>query len=221
MGWRSVRISLDQKDIFQTQIEAALMAGIHGPIKLLFPMISGPAEFRACRQVVQDAIAHLDQENIPYAKDVPLGIMVEVPAAVQLIDLLAEEVAFFAIGTNDLIQYTLAADRNNPLVSAYFNPLHPAILRVISRVAEVAKQKNRGICLCGEMATDPLYLSVLLGMGLREFSVPGPYIPKIKDFLRRLPIDEATKAYQEVRKMSESIHIRTHMQQVMTPYLPH
>ena len=220
MGWRSVRVSLDQKEVFRTQIEAALMAGIHGPIKLLFPMISGPAEFRACRAVVREAIANLEGEGIDFARDVPLGIMVEVPAAVQLIDLLADEVEFFAVGTNDLIQYTLAADRNNPLVSAYFNPLHPAVLRVIERVAEVAAERGRGLCLCGEMATDPLYLSVLLGMGLREFSLPGPYIPRIKDFLRKLPLEAARQAYREVKLLRESSEIRRHMLKAMAPYLP-
>ncbi len=215
MGWRSVRVSLDNRDIFRTQIEAILMAGIHGPVKLLFPMISGLEEIHACKSVVQEAQAKLKAENLPFAENVPLGVMIEVPAAVQLAEQMAAEVDFFALGTNDLIQYMLAADRNNPLVNKYYDPLHPAILSVLNMVTQVAQRHGKGLCLCGEMASDPFSFVVLVGLGIREFSMPSPYIPRTKAFLHDLPADLARQAAQEVLTMTDRHAIRKHLTQVI------
>ncbi|PLX81806.1 MAG: phosphoenolpyruvate--protein phosphotransferase [Desulfuromonas sp.] len=215
MGWRSVRISLDNRDIFATQIEAILMAGVHGPVKLLFPMISGLEEVRACRALVAEAEETLRKEGIPFAKEIPLGVMIEVPAAVQMAPQLAREVDFFALGTNDLIQYMLAADRNNPLVSKYYNPLHPAILQVLRDVSAVAFSQGKGLCLCGEMASDPLTLVVLVGMGIREFSMPAPFIPRTKAFLSDLSLDLAREAAREVMTMTDSIQVRDYLLKVL------
>ncbi len=141
--------------------------------------------------------------------------MIEVPAAVQLAPLLAREVDFFALGTNDLIQYMLAADRNNPLVNKYYDPLHPAILQVLRNVAGVARREGKGLCLCGEMASDPLHFLLLTGMGIREFSMPAPFIPRIKAFMRDLSLKTARKAAREVLTMSDSAAIRTHLMKVL------
>jgi phosphotransferase system enzyme I (PtsP) len=215
MGWRSVRVSLDNRDIFRTQIEAILMAGMHGPVKLLFPMISGMEELDACLAVVGEARENLLREGILFTDAVPVGVMIEVPAAVRLAPHLARKVDFFALGTNDLIQYMLAADRNNPLVNKYYDPLHPAVLQVLNEVAEVAADQGKGLCLCGEMASDPLNFLVLVGMGIREFSMPAPFIPRTKALLRDLPADVARRAARKVLTMTDSARIRAHLVKVL------
>ncbi|ORJ60532.1 phosphoenolpyruvate--protein phosphotransferase [Geothermobacter hydrogeniphilus] len=211
MGWRSVRVSLDNPDIFSTQIEAILMAGIHGPVKMLFPMISSIEEVKACRAVVSQAKQTLSEEGIPFAENMPLGVMIEVPATIHIAHQLAELVDFFALGTNDLVQYLLAADRNNPLVNKYYDPLHPAVLQAIRCICEVAAEHDKGLCLCGEMATDPLNLLALVGLGLREFSMPAPFIPRTKAFLRDLDLPTAENAADKVLKLGDSIAIRSHL----------
>jgi phosphotransferase system enzyme I (PtsP) len=220
MGWRSVRVSLDNRDIFRTQIEAILMAGRHGPVRLLFPLISSLDEVRACREVIAEAHRNLKRAKIEHAAQLPVGVMIEVPAAVQLASRLAREVDFFALGTNDLIQYLLAADRNNPLVSKYYDPLHPAVLQAIAGVVAAAGQAGKDICLCGEMATDPVNLLVLLGMGLREFSMPAPYIPRTKAFLQSLPDNIITRAWDEASRLDTSQEIRTCLTRLVAAIKP-
>ncbi len=215
MGWRSVRVSLDNRDIFRTQIEAILMAGVHGPVKLLFPMISSLEEVETCKEVVREARENLEQAGLPCAGDIPLGVMIEVPAAVLLLEELTQEVDFFALGTNDLIQYLLAADRNNPLVSKYYDPLHPAALKVIHQVTRTAIYRGRDVCLCGEIASDPMIFLVLFGMGLTEFSMAAPFIPRVKAFLHNIPASVAKEAAREVLTMSDTRHIRQHLGEVL------
>ncbi len=215
MGWRSVRVSLDNRDIFRTQLEAILMAGVHGPVKLLLPMISSLEEVRACKAVLAEARDNLRRDGVAFAEEVPLGVMIEVPAAVQLAPQLAREVDFFALGTNDLIQYMLAADRNNPLVSKYYDPLHPAILQVLHGVTEVARSRDKGLCLCGEMASDPLSFLLLIGLGIREFSMPAPFIPRTKALLGKISARAARKAAREVLEMGESAQIRKALARVL------
>ncbi len=216
MGWRSVRVSLDNRDIFRTQIEAILMAACHGPVKLLFPMISGMEEIRACQEVLAEARHNLSAEGIKFVEKIPVGVMIEVPAAVTMAGQLAKQVDFFALGTNDLIQYMLAADRNNPLVSKYYDPLHPAILQVLHEVTEVARKQQIGLCLCGEMATDPAHFLLLLGMGIREFSMAAPFIPRLKAFLRDLPLNTAEETAKKALTMTDSAQIRSYLQQILS-----
>ncbi|MBW2451671.1 MAG: phosphoenolpyruvate--protein phosphotransferase [Deltaproteobacteria bacterium] len=211
MGWRSVRFSLDNRDIFRTQIEAILLSGNHGDVRMLFPMISSIEELRACKDVVKEAQETLKAEGLRSPERIPLGIMIEVPAAVRLLPRLAHEVDFFALGTNDLIQYLLAADRNNPLVSKYYDPLHPAVVQVLSEVVETAQAMGKGVCLCGEMASDPLNLILLIGMGLNEFSMPAPFIPRTKAFLKGVSKDLACQSYLAIREMESSEQIRSHL----------
>jgi phosphotransferase system enzyme I (PtsP) len=186
MGWRSVRISLDNQENFQTQIEAILMAARHGPIRLLFPMISNMEEIRSCKNIVQDAMKNLQSNQIPFAEDVPIGAMIEVPAAVQLAPHLAKEVDFFALGTNDLIQYTIAVDRGNELVAYLYEPTHPAVLKLIKMTINAAHAKGIWVGLCGQMAADPLMTGLLLGMGVDELSVTPRAVPLVKDTIRSL-----------------------------------
>ena len=215
MGWRSVRVSLDNRDIFRTQIEAILMAGQHGRIRLLFPMISTMEEIRSCKEVIAEAQQSLRSEGLTFAEELALGVMIEVPAAVHLVPRLAREVDFFALGTNDLVQYLLAADRNNPLVSKHYDPLHPAALEVIGNVCRTARAAGRELCLCGEMATDPLTLLPLIGMGLREFSVPAPFIPRIKVFLRSITMQTAASCMDKISQMDTSAQIHQYLQEVI------
>jgi phosphotransferase system enzyme I (PtsP) len=208
-------VSLDNRDIFRTQIEAVLMAGIHGPVRLLFPMISSMDETRACLQVVNEARHNLLSEGIACPDKIPVGVMIEVPAAVRLVPQLANLVDFFALGTNDLVQYLLAADRNNPLVSKYYDPLHPAVLQVLHEVTKTALSMNKGVSLCGEMATDPLTLLLLIGMGLREFSMPAPFIPRTKAFLKGVSMEMACRRYTEINSMDSSIQIQKHLAEIL------
>ncbi len=211
MGWRSVRVSLDNRDIFRTQIEAILMAGRHGPVRLLFPMISNVDEIRACLEVIDEARNNLKKEGINCPEKIPVGVMIEVPAAVRMIRPLADMVDFFALGTNDLVQYLLAADRNNPLVSKYYDPLHPAVLQVLYEVTSTALSMGKGVSLCGEMATDPLTLLLLIGMGLREFSMSAPFIPRTKAFLKGVTLETASRRFAEIHSMDSSTQIRHHL----------
>ena len=219
MGWRSVRISLDNREIFQTQIEAILMAANHGPIRLLFPMISSMEEIRTCKMIVNDAKKNLQQEQIPFADNIPIGAMIEVPAAVRLAPHLAKEVDFFSLGTNDLIQYILAADRGNPRVEKYYDPLHPAVLLSLDSLVQAARKNGVELCACGEMATEPACLLALIGLGIHEFSLSAPYIPKLKNFINRVDTVAAEKLVQLLLLEADSSTIRKALDQA-TKTLP-
>lgn len=195
LGWRSIRISLDQREIFQTQIEAILMAGRFGPSRLMFPMITTTEEFGACQQVVHEARENLRREGIETGQP-SLGVMVEVPATIAIARHLARDADFFALGTNDLIQYMLAADRSNSLIHRYYDPLHPAILQAIDQMVRVTSETGRELCICGEMASDPECFALLVGLGLREFSVSAPSILPLKSLLSRLSSDKLTELAQ-------------------------
>lgn len=216
MGWRSVRVCLDHPDIFLTQIEAILMAGIHGPVRLLFPMITNMGEIRACQELVAEAMTKLQKEGVDFIDDIPLGAMIEVPAAVRLAPHLANEVDFFSLGTNDLIQYMLAADRSNPLVESYYDPLHPAILQSLDYLSKVAQDKEIDLCLCGEMATDPGNLLVLIGLGIHQFSLSAPFIPKLKELLSKIPLSLACDTAKRALEQPDSTLIRKILDDVLT-----
>ncbi|PLX79696.1 MAG: phosphoenolpyruvate--protein phosphotransferase [Desulfuromonas sp.] len=211
LGWRSVRVSLDTPDIFNTQIEAILLASRHGRVKLLFPMISTMEEVLTCRSMVDKARESLRKEGFDIPDQVEIGIMVEVPATVLIAEELAAQVDFFALGTNDLVQYLLAADRNNPLVNRYYDSLHPAIIRVISSMVKLTNRTGTGLCICGEMATDRLNLLALIGLGVREFSMPAPFIPGTKEFVSAVSVAEASIVADKILRCSDSGSIRNHL----------
>jgi phosphotransferase system enzyme I (PtsP) len=193
MGLRSVRYTLENPEIFRVQIEAILMAGAHGPVRILFPLITSLEEVRRCKAVVAEACAALAREGVAFAREVPLGVMIEVPAAVWQAPALAAAVDFFSVGTNDLVQYLLAADRTNPLVSRYYDHLHPAVLAALRHVAEAARRERCGLSICGEMASDPRAFLLLFGLGYREFSLPAPFIPRMKQLLAGISSADAAE----------------------------
>ena len=190
LGLRGIRLSLASEDIFQTQLRALLRAAAHGPLRIMFPFVSGLDELQAARAAVAVATETLKArgEGVP---TVSIGVMIEVPSAALTADLLAEEADFFSIGTNDLIQYSLAVDRTDDRVSRLYEPLHPAILRMLRIVARAGKRRGLRVAVCGEMAADPVILALLVGLGLREFSMAPTAIPLAKQVLREMRAADA------------------------------
>ena len=188
LGLRSVRLCLTDlgRPLFRTQLRGLLRASAFGPLRIMFPMISGRAELTAVRQVLDGVRAELVHEGVAIGADLKVGIMIEMPSAALTADLLAPEVDFFSIGTNDLIQYTMAVDRVNEYVSYLYEPMHPALLRLLRGVADAAKVGGISVTVCGEMAGDPLIAPLLIGLGLTELSMSAVSIPEVKETIRRL-----------------------------------
>ncbi len=184
LGWRSIRISLEMPSLFKVQLRAILRAAVRHDVKILFPMISSLEELRRARELLAESQGELFREGLEHNPAVKVGIMVEVPSAVWLAPRLIREVDFFSIGTNDLIQYLLAADRNNPRVAHLYEALHPAVLSAIAEVVNVARAAGKEVCICGEMASDPLATLLLIGMGLDQLSLSPLFIPVIRKIVR-------------------------------------
>ncbi|WP_379153287.1 phosphoenolpyruvate--protein phosphotransferase [Paenibacillus sp. sgz5001063] len=180
LGYRAIRISLDRKDMFKTQITAILRASHYGNMKMMFPMISSIEEVQAAKAVLNEVKEELDQLGVPYNRNIPVGIMIEVPAAVMIADLLAEEVDFFSIGTNDLVQYVLAVDRMNEQIAHMYHPYHPAVLRMIRMTVEAARRVGIDISVCGEMAADERSLPLWLELGISNLSMSPQALLKVK-----------------------------------------
>lgn len=196
LGYRSIRIFLQRQDLFKQQLRAILRASAFGPVQVLFPMISTIEEVRQIRGLFELTKRELSKEKIPFDERIPFGVMIEVPSAAILADQLAREVDFFSIGTNDLVQYTLAVDRDNDLVNHLYEPLNPAVLRLIQNVIRVAKDAGKPVTLCGEMAGTPAYIPLLVGMGLSDLSMNPSALLEAKKTIR----DMAFEKWQSVAR---------------------
>jgi phosphotransferase system enzyme I (PtsI) len=204
LGWRGIRVSLARPAMFREQIRAVLRASAVGKVALMFPMISGLSEVSRSREMVRRCMDELDKEGVPFDHDIPVGIMIEVPAAAICADLLAPEVDFFSIGTNDLIQYTLAADRVNPHVADLYRPTHPAVIRLIKRTIDAATNNGIWTGICGEMAGDIRLTPLLLGLGVEELSVGPQQVPRVGQAIRSLSYAECAAMSDEALRHSRS-----------------
>ena len=191
LGWRAIRICLERQDIFKTQLRAILRASSEGNILIMFPMISGVREVRDAKKILEETKDELRCENIKFDENIKVGIMVEIPSAAMTADIIAKEVDFFSIGTNDLCQYALAVDRMNPKVSGLYQPMHPGLLRRIKNVIDASHRHGKFTGMCGEMAGTEEACVVLLGLGLDEFSMSAPSIPAIKNIVRNVTYKQA------------------------------
>lgn len=198
LGLRAIRLCFERPEMFKTQLRAILRASAYGTAKIMFPMISGIGEVRQAKEILAECMAELDAEGVAYDKGIGIGIMVEIPSAAVTADIIAKEVDFFSIGTNDLCQYTLAVDRMNQTVSYLYDPLNPAILRLVRKVIEASDSyPGKFTGMCGEMAGDPYATLVLLGLGLNEFSMSAPSIPQVKKIIRSVSFETAKEIAEE------------------------
>jgi phosphotransferase system enzyme I (PtsI) len=202
LGLRAIRYCLKKPDVFKTQLRAILRAAAHGKVRILFPMISAWFEIRQAKKMLDQAAESLAKDGLQFNRDIEVGIMIEVPSAVIMADVLAKEVDFFSIGTNDLIQYSLAIDRGNQQVAHLYQPLDPAIIRMIKHVATVAKENGIKIFMCGEMAGSPLHIPLLLGIGLDELSMNPQSIPAVKRTVRSLSLGDSRSFVSEALKQN-------------------
>jgi len=220
LGLRAIRLCLKESNLFRTQIRAILRASAYGDVKILFPLVSGRSEIIQVKEHLEKTKDELRREGIPFDEDIKTGIMIEVPSAVLLADVLAKEVDFFSIGTNDLIQYSLAIDRGNEYVAHLYEPLHPGVLRMIYRTIEAAHEAGIEAAVCGEMAGEPMYLPVLIGMGLDELSMNALDIPKIKRMIRMSNQNQCSALVRDLLEYSTAQKIRGHLLDFLTSNFP-
>jgi phosphotransferase system enzyme I (PtsI) len=211
MGWRSIRLSFEHPRLFERQIRAILRAGRHGKVSMLFPMITTIDELRHVNRLVDEARRNLRREGVPFGEDVKTGVMVEVPAAAVCIDAILRETDFISIGSNDLIQYLVAADRDNPKVAHLCEPLNPAIFKVLKMVLDACQRTGTPVTLCGEMAGQPKSVLALFGMGLRRFSMSPAFVPTIKALLASVTTAQAERFAHHVLQLKTSDEIRAYM----------
>jgi phosphotransferase system enzyme I (PtsI) len=219
LGLRAVRYCLRHPDLFRAQLRAAVRAAAHGDLRLMFPMVSGVAEVRAAKWMLTEAFEEVVAEGQP-CRMPPVGIMVELPSAAAVADRLAQEVDFLSIGTNDLIQYTIGVDRQNKDVAYLYKPLHLAVLRMLRSIADAARSAGKSVSMCGEMAGEPLYTLVLLGLGLDELSMNGPSIPLVKRVIRSASAREGRELLDRLLGLNTADDIEREVRAEMTRRFP-
>jgi phosphotransferase system enzyme I (PtsI) len=207
MGWRAIRIFLEQKELMKTQIRAVLRAAVFGNVKIMFPMLTHFDEMEAIEQLLNETKADLKREKLPFDENIQVGVMIETPAAAMIAEHLAEKVDFFSIGTNDLTQYSLAVDRTNKKVAGIYQPLHPAILKFISHVIKIAKDNGVYVSVCGEMAGDPAAALLLIGLGANELSMTPSAIGPIRRLIRKIKLREIETLAQTALSMKNQTQI--------------
>ncbi len=211
MGWRSIRLSFEHPRLFERQIRAILRAGRHGRVQMLFPMITTLEELRHVNKLVDETRRNLRREGVPFGEDVKIGVMIEVPAAAICIDAILRETDFVSIGSNDLIQYLVAADRDNPKVAHLCEPLSPAIFRVLQMVLDACQRTGTPVTVCGEMAGQPRSVLALFGMGLRKFSMSPAFIPTIKALLASVTTTQAERFAHQILQLKTGEEIRSYL----------
>jgi len=220
LGIRAIRLCLRELPLFKMQLRALFRASVHGDLRILLPMISSLDELLIAKRVIDDVKRDLKKRGLPFNENVPVGIMIEVPSAVFIADILAKEADFFSIGTNDLIQYGLAIDRVNELVSYLYNPFHPAVLRMIKHTVEAASQEGIKVSLCGEMAGNPISMALLVGMELDGLSMNAISIPRVKKMLRSITKKEANELLEEALKLHTADEVEKLLKERMEGMMP-
>jgi len=208
LGWRAIRVSLSLKDLFKIQLRAIFRASAAGNVRVMFPMISSLDELIETLDIIEEVKCELKDEGKEFDPEIPVGVMIEVPAAVMIADKLAEKVNFFSIGTNDLIQYSVAVDRANDKISKLFEPFHPGILRLIRLTVESAHAKGISVAVCGEMGADPASALLLAGLGVDELSMTPSFIPVVKRFLRSISMEQAKRIAEQALKCGVAAEVK-------------
>lgn len=214
LGLRAIRLCMAYKDVFKTQLRALLRAGVEGNLHIMFPMIATLEELMNAKDLLKEVAGELTQEGIAYRSDIPVGIMIEVPSAAVIADLLATEVDFFSIGTNDLVQYTMAADRMNEHVASLSDYFQPAVIRLIANVAKAAQENGKWVGMCGEMAGDPLASPLLVGLGLSELSMNSRSVPRIKNLVRQLTVQQAKDWADQILTLRTAAEIKGKLEEI-------
>ena len=220
LGLRSIRFCLQNLELFKTQLRAILRASVLGDIRVMFPLISTLQELHQAKMILRDVMEDLDEYNVPYNSDIPIGIMIETPSAALTASVLARESDFFSIGTNDLIQYTLAVDRANERVSGIYSGADPAIITLLRNIVHDAHKARIGISVCGEMASEPEYVMLLLGLGFRTFSLAPPMIPEIKKLVRSVTIETCNSIARKVLMMNSEREVTNYLRDAAMKVLP-
>lgn len=220
MGLRAIRFSLKERTLFNIQLRAILRASVHGSVQIMFPMVTGVEETRSCIMCLREARQQLKNEGVVIAEKIPVGVMIETPSAALVSDMIAKEVDFFSIGTNDLIQYCLAVDRGNEHVAYMYNPLHPAVLRSLKLICDAAEKRGIPVSMCGEMAGDPFYTPILIGLGIDELSM-NPYgIPRVKRVLRAIKREDCAKLLEVLMSLATVSDVTHYLEKELALQLP-
>jgi phosphotransferase system enzyme I (PtsI) len=220
LGLRSIRLALRNRDMFRVQLRAILRSSALGDIRIMFPLISTMLELRAAKSLLADAMEDLDEIGAPFNRQIKIGMMVEVPSAVLMMDHFVDEVDFFSIGTNDLIQYTLAVDRSNKDVASLYTAADPSVIRLIDMAIVAANKGGKPISMCGQMCGNPLYTMLLLGLGLRSFSVTPSAVPEVKRMCRSVSIEHCQRVADQVRTLESARDVKTYLKEELSKFFP-